>query len=274
MPTIRLGSHTISRLVAGWNPMIGSSHSTPGLRHAMLEYFTTDRTVEFLARCERNGVTAWQFDHAEKSVEAIRRRREQGTKMKFICLHAERKTDVPIKKVLEDTGPIAMVHQGGVTDAFFRSGKRQQVHDFVKKVHDAGMLAGVSTHNPDNVRRIADEGWENDLFMGCFYYINRPREEQEKLLGKVVVHEPYFESDPVEMTKVLRQVKQPCLGFKILAAGRLCWSKPSINRAFKFAFSSLKPIDGVIVGMFPRYTDEVQEDAQCTRTFGTIRGDS
>jgi len=104
--------------------------------------------------------------------------------------------------------------------------------------------------------------------MACFYYINRPREEQEKLLGKVVVHEPYFESDPIDMTKVIRQVRQPCLGFKILAAGRLCWSKPSIHRAFKFAFSSIKPIDGVIVGIFPRYSDEVGEDAQCTRTFG------
>jgi hypothetical protein len=151
------------------------------------------------------------------------------------------------------------------------SGKRQQVHDFVKKVHDAGMLAGVSTHNPDNVQRIADEGWETDLFMACFYYINRPREEQEKLLGKVVVHEPYFESDPIDMTKVIRQVKQPCLGFKILAAGRLCWSKPSLHRAFKFAFSNIKPIDGVIVGMFPRYSDEVGEDAQCARTFGSSR---
>lgn len=268
MPTIQLGKHTISRLVAGWNPIIGSSHSTPNLRQAMLEYFTPDKIVEFLARCERNGISAWQLDYSEKSVEAVRRRREQGGQMKFICLHAERPTDVPIPKVVADIRPIAMVHQGSVTDALFRSGKSRQVRDFVKKVHDAGMLAGVSSHCPDNIRRVADEGWENDLFMCCFYYINRPREEQEKLLGRAVVHEPYLESDPVEMTGVIRQVQQPCLGFKILAAGRLCWSKPSINRAFKFAFTNIKPSDGVIVGMFPRYSDEVGEDAECTRTFG------
>ena len=105
--------------------------------------------------------------------------------------------------------------------------------------------------------------------MCCFYYVTRPKEEQEKLLGKVTVYEPYFESDPIDMTKVIRQVKQPCLGFKILAAGRLCWSKPSINRAFKFALSNIKPIDGIIVGMFPRYTDEVSEDAESARMFGT-----
>jgi len=272
MPAIQLGKHTISRLVAGWNPIIGSSHSTPNLRNAMLEYFTPEKIVEFLANCERNGIIAWQHDYSEKSVGAVRKRREQGSQMRFICLHAERKTDVPIKQVVADIGPIAMVHQGSVTDALFRGGKSRQVHDFVKKVHDAGMLAGVSSHCPDNIQRVADEGWENDLFMCCFYYMNRPKEEQEKLLGKVAVHEAYFESDPIDMTKVIRQVKQPCLGFKILAAGRLCWSKPSINRAFKFAFSSIKPTDGVIVGMFPRYSDEVAEDAQCARTFGVLRG--
>jgi hypothetical protein len=271
MPTIQLGKHTISRLVAGWNPVDGHSHCTLNLANAMREYFTLDNTVEFLARCERNGITAWQFDYTTKSVDAIRRRREQGTQMRFICLHAGRKSDVPIAKVVADTAPIAMVHHGGVTDSLFRAGKMQEVHDFVKKAHDAGMLAGVSSHSPNNIRRIADEGWENDLFMCCFYYVSRTKEEQQKLLGKVTVYEPYFESDPLDMTKVIREVKKPCLGFKILCAGRVCWSKPAINRAFKFAFSNIKASDGVIVGMFPRYSDEVSEDAECAKTFGAIR---
>ena len=78
MPAIRFGPHTISRMVAGWNPVNGHSHSTLNLHHAMLEYFTPDKTVEFLADCERNGITAWQFDYTEKSVEAIRRRHERA----------------------------------------------------------------------------------------------------------------------------------------------------------------------------------------------------
>ena len=50
--------------------------------------------------------------------------------------------------------------------------------------HDCGVLAGVSAHNPDCIKRVADEGWENDLFMCCFYYVTRPKEEQEKLLDQ------------------------------------------------------------------------------------------
>ena len=48
-----------------------------------------------------------------------------------------------------------MAHHGGVTDVKFAQGKAQEVHDYVKAVHDQGLLAGVSAHNPDNIERVA-----------------------------------------------------------------------------------------------------------------------
>jgi len=270
LPAIQLGEHRISRLVAGWNPIGGHSHTTLTMARFMREYFTVEKTVEFLQKCQREGITAWQFDHTEKSVAVVQKLKELGSEMKLICLHGERVLDAPIQQVIDDTAPIAMVHHGGVTDALFRAGKQEEVHDFVKKVHDHGLLAGVSAHDPNNIKQIADEGWENDLFMTCFYFVTRPREDQEDDFGKVTVGEPFFESDPKEMTAVARQVDKPCLGFKILAAGRSCWSKPSVERCFKFAFESLKPIDGVIVGMFPVYYDEVAENAEFTRKFAVV----
>lgn len=268
LPTIQLGPHRISRLVAGWNPIGGHSHTTLNMARHMREYFTNERTAEFLLRCQAEGITAWQYDYTDKVVAALRIARPKGLKMSLICLHAERSLDAPIKKVIDDTGPIAMAHHGGVTDALFRADKAQKVHDFVKKVHDAGLVAGVSAHNPENIKRIADEGWENDFFMTCFYYVTRPREDQEKLLGKVTVGEPFFASDPVDMTNVVKQVKKPCLGFKILAAGRSCWSTYSVEKAFKFAMANIKPTDGVIVGLFPEFTDEIRADAGYTRKYG------
>jgi len=89
-------------------------------------------------------------------------------------------------------------------------------------------------------------------------------------MGKVTVGEPFLQSDPLEMTKVVQQVDQPCLGFKILAAGRACWSKFSVEKAFKFAFQQIKPSDGVIVGLFPKYFDEIAADAAYTRKFGVV----
>jgi len=270
LPAIRLGDHNVTRLIAGSNPISGYSYMGPILDQHMKEYFTPEQTTEFLWKCECAGINTHQFSSPEQMADVFRKLRDRGSKMKFICLHAGGPDQTSIKQVVKDTQPIAIVHHGGVTDRLFREGKSQQVHDFVKRVHDAGVLAGVSAHNPDCVKQVADEGWEVDLFMTCFYYITRTHEEMKKLPAVVTVQigYPFFASDPLDMIKVVRQVEQPCLGFKILAAGRRCHDKQSVMEAFKFAFEHLKPTDGVIVGMYPRYHDQIGENAQLTRQFG------
>jgi len=234
LPTIRLGDHRITRLIAGWNPIGGYSYMGPVLNRHMQEYFTAERTVEFLWKCEQEGINAHQFSHPEQMAGILRTLLERGSKMKFICLHSGGPQDTSIEQVVQDTRPIAIVHHGGVTDRLFREGKSREVHDFVKRVHDAGVLAGVSAHNPDCIKKIADEGWQVDLFMACFYYITRTAEELEKMPPVVTVQvgNPFFASDPLDMTKV--------------------------------------PTDGVIVGMYPRYHDQISQNAQYTRNFAAL----
>jgi hypothetical protein len=269
LPTINLGEHKITRLIVGSNPISGYSYMGPILDQHMKEYFTPERIVEFLWKCEQEGINAHQFSRPEEMSSVFRKLRERGSKMKFICLHAGEPQSTPVDKVVRDTQPIAIVHHGGVTDRLFREGKSSQVHDFVKRVRDAGVLAGVSAHNPDCIKQIADEGWPVDFFMACFYYLTRTPEELEKMPPVVTVEVSYsfFASDPMAMTKVIRQVDQPCLGFKILAAGRMCSHQQKVEAAFKFAFENLKTTDGVIVGMYPRYQDQISRNAEYTRKF-------
>jgi hypothetical protein len=70
----------------------------------------------------------------------------------------------------------------------------------------------------------------------------------------------YLKSDPPRMYKVMRQTSKPCFAFKILAAGRI--ADRGIEQSFRTAFESIKPIDGIYVGMFPRVKDEVRENAE------------
>ncbi|NIA13789.1 MAG: hypothetical protein GWP08_06875 [Nitrospiraceae bacterium] len=269
LPMIKIGNYDVTRLVTGYNPIGGYSHATPNASRHMREYFTVERTVEFLQHCEAQGINAFQFDLSDKTREALPRLYDSGSKLQFICLHAKRRHDARLKEVMAYK-PIAVVHHGGVTDAAFRAGKADEVHDFVKAVHDAGALAGVSSHNPDNIRRIADEGWEADLFMACFQNISRTKEEMAEELGFVTVGEPFIEEDRDKMTAAIREVEQPCLGFKILAAGRRCSSKRAVGRAFSYAFDNMKKTDGVIVGMFPVYQDEVAQNAAHVRKYGKL----
>ena len=60
LPTIQLGKHTVTRLIAGGNPMGGYSHSTPDMTKTMLEFFTPERSIEFLVDCWKAGINTWQ----------------------------------------------------------------------------------------------------------------------------------------------------------------------------------------------------------------------
>ena len=261
LPTIALGQYRVTRLVVGSNPINGYSYLGPHVDRHMKDYFTAERTVEFLQSCERAGITTHQFSAPDRTSDVLRTLRDRGSKMHFICLHADR---AGVKATVEATRPIAGVQHGGVTDRLFHEGKSGQVHDYVKAVHDCGVLAGVSAHDPDSIRKIADEGWEVDFFMTCFYFLTRKKVPPQETLQ---VSYPFFAADPAVMTRVVRQVKQPCFGFKILAAGRKCGSQETVKEAFRFAFQNIKPTDGVIVGMYPRFFDEVRANAQYARQF-------
>jgi len=265
LPTISLGRYQVTRLVAGWNPIGGHSYLGPHMDQHMREYFTAEKAAEFLLDCERAGMNTHQFSPGDKAETMLRLAREQGSKMNFICLHSGRDG---IKGMVERTSPVAMSHHGGVTDRLLSEGKFNEVHDYVKAAHDQGLLAGVSAHNPDCIQRIADEGWEVDFFMTCFYFLTRkmfPGHADPETLEMVY---PFYRNDPQVMTRVVRQVKQPCLAFKILGAGRMCASQETVREAFRFAFANIKPSDAVIVGMYPRFFDEIGANARFAGQYG------
>jgi hypothetical protein len=66
---------------------------------------------------------------------------------------------------------------------------------------------------------------------------------------------------------MIRQTRKPCLGFKILAAGRRVKTSAQVEEAFRFAYQNIKPSDCVIVGMCPRFKDEVREDTELARRY-------
>lgn len=265
LPVIALGKYSVTRLIAGSNPMGGFSHSVPKLSAIMTDWFTAERTLDFVRRCERNGINTWQTNTNPKALGALRAARDSGSKMQWICLTPDVTPDQ--WKEVAALKPIAVVHHGENTDRLFRAGEEGKIRDFLKKVRDLGFLAGISSHSPENIARCEDSNWEQDLYMTCFYNIRRDQDKVKASLGDLTVDEMYLQQDPARMTAVVRQVKRPCLGFKILAAGRMCENRRSIQSAFKFAYSNIKKTDAVIVGMFPFLTDEIAEDAEIARWF-------
>jgi hypothetical protein len=278
LPTVPLGPHRVTRLIAGGNPLYGYSHFNGILDRLMVEYFTDDQVVKFLLDCGKAGINTWQSNFRERARQQYSKIREAGCKMNWLCLAdpwdvnptagtPEEIQAAMLKCVGNATPakPIGIAHHGGGTDKLFRAGRLDLIQTFLNKVHDLGFPAGISTHNPAVVEAVEEKGWSNDFYMTCFYCVSREPEDFKKEIGVVPVGETYLSTDPERMCNVVRKVSKTCLAFKILAAGRKCGSPQEVRQAFEFAFRNIKPKDATIVGMFPRFSDQINENTRTVR---------
>ncbi len=277
IPHVTIAGVRIPRMIIGANPIGGWSHSVHNLSLAMTDYFTLDRTVEFLKRCEKGGLDLWLSYWDDKPLKALKTLWAEGYKMRpyFLGkLNAKGQlggAESDLKGDLKEYKPVFYVHHGNVTDFLFSAGQQEMVHTFVKKVHDElGIPAGVSAHNPDNIKYIEDKGWEVDLYQTCLYYVTRPKEEIRAKLGTAMLGEPFLETDRDNMLKVIQQVKKPCLAFKILGAGWHCGYDRSVEDAFEYALTRIKKTDAIIVGFWPKFKDELTQNLQFLCKYGAV----
>lgn len=266
LPTIRLGRHEVTRLILGANPFYGFSHFNRLFDQHMLEWSTPENVWKTVRACQENGINTWQLSDAKRGLEDIQGYLERGGRIQWILLSSRRmEEDLSWIPKIARMGPIGIVHHGGTTDRRWRNGEHGKIRDFLKAVRDSGVLVGLSTHNPLVVEEVESRGWDVDFFMCCVYRLTRTDQEIVNLLGQRPLGEVYLPQDPPRMYRAIRQTRKPCLAFKILAAGRLTNTPEAMDEAFRFAFENIKPTDAVIVGMYPRYSDQVRENAERVR---------
>jgi len=276
LPTVSLGPGRTTRLIVGGNPLYGYSHFNEQYSQHMLEWFTDERVVKFLLDCEKAGINTWQSSYNERVQRQFPRIRDAGCRIQWICLAApwDVQPNAPrtppsildgmlkCADIVSKLKPIGIAHHGWATDLLWRAGKLDLIQTFINKVHDLGIQAGISTHNPAILEALEEKGWPNEFFMASFHYLSRRPEEYKKELGVVPVGETYLSDDPAKMCSVVRQVRKPCLVYKLLAAGRKSGSPGEIRQAFEFAYQNIKPIDAAIVGMYPRFSDQISENTR------------
>jgi hypothetical protein len=258
VPKMRFGPAEVSRLIVGCNPFYGYAHYNSILATVMREYYTPERVCDVLHQCLRFGINAYNYVDLGRAPQDLDRFQAEGGTMHLIVqgtgnpapFHAARR-------------PLAMYYHGERTDAAFQGGRMATVRDWCRQVRDLGCLVGVGTHKPEVIALVEEQGWDVDFYAGCVYNRTRTPDEWKKALNGESLEmqgETYLRSDPPRMYRVMRQTRKPCFAFKIMAAGRI--DDRGADEAFTQAFSSLKPTDGVFVGMFPRVKDEVRENAE------------
>jgi hypothetical protein len=259
VPRMKFGGVEISRLVLGCNPFLGEGHFNPTLAALMREYFTPDRVCSIMHQCNRFGINAYQLAGGPATLQRFE---SEGGKMHLIVQGGQAPLEDQMRS-LQAFHPLAIYNMGETVDRAFQTDSMDTIKEWCKKARDKGVMVGVGTHKPEVIALVEEQNWDVDFYAGCVY--NRTRtdgEWRELLKGELMEmsREMYLQSDPARMYKVMRQTRKPCFAFKILAAGRI--PDAGVERAFRTAFESIKPTDGVFVGMFPRVRDQVRENAE------------
>lgn len=271
MPMITLGNRKISRLISGSNTINAGSHLSHLVNRSMKEYFDRENTIDYFARCADFGINTFQGSNS-RNFEVWSSSKDPEETRNFISLIKEQdnKNGITIEFARKNKF-FGLAHHGEHTDRLFKNGELDKIEDFLKKIRDAGILVGVSTHMPDVVDFVESKGWDIDFYMCCVYERHRSAEDLKKKLGYVPipVGEVYLEEDPPRMYNMIQQTDKTCLAFKILAAGRVCDKRTLLEKAFHDAFTGIKVKDAVIVGMFPKWTDQIGINAELVRKYGS-----
>jgi len=287
IPKVAFGPHQITRVIGGGNPLCGNSHYSRAWNTDMREYFTAEQVVKYLHRLEECGYNTVQargdYQRILYWIELFRR---EGGQLQWIAQTASEMSDVFQNiRILAAAGTIGIYHHGSQTDRWWAEGKIDKTLDYLKCMRDCGVQVGLGTHYPEVIEYAEEKDWDLDFYMACFY--NLCREPRESAIvarergpsqedgsrcdggpsGRFTgpdLGEEFCEDDPPRMCKAIRATDKTCLAFKILGAGRRCETQEDVRAAFKFTFENIKSKDAVVVGMFPKYEDQVLLNAEYT----------
>lgn len=251
----------VTRLISGGNPLVGNSHFSRAWNDDMRAYFTAEQVVAYLHAVQAAGINTLQargdYHRILYWLEIFRR---EGGRLHWIAQTASEMHDVFQNiRVLAAAGTIGIYHHGTQTDALWFEGRINEVQDYLKCIRDTGVQVGLGTHLPEVIEYAEEKGWDVDFYMACFYRLAKAPRQSAVAAPKPgeLPHEEFSPEAPAAMCKVIRQTDKMCLAYKILGAGRCCATQEDVAEAFRYAYANIKPRDAVVVGMFPKYLDQI-----------------
>jgi len=231
-----------------------------------MDYFSTDNIKKALFDCQKNGVTAMQLRADRHLTRVIREFRQEGGHMHWIAQTCPELGDFAASvKGIMGYGPIAIYHHGTVADNLFKAGEIDELKARLAVIRETGALVGLGTHMPELIEYSEEHGFDVDFYMACVYNLSKVQRQSSSVTGVANQDEPFDEGDREIMYKAIRGTSKTCLAFKILGATRRCATPADVRAAYKEAFDNIKAGDAIVVGMYPKHSDQAYENAQMVR---------
>ncbi|MFH1477588.1 MAG: hypothetical protein ABIH24_08900 [Verrucomicrobiota bacterium] len=248
LPCVDFCGLKITRLVLGANPFGGYSHQNERRDNEMRAYYTIERIKETWARAEAAGInTMITNNETSHVIQAVREYIGNGGKLQWIAQINGRSKPEMIKAIDEavDIGCKALYFHGAQTDDVYSRKDDETLRIWCDHARSRGVPVGVAGHAPEA------HLWINgldivDFHVVCFFncgslHDGKGNKFKLKDIGPAV--------------ECVRRIKKPCIGYKIMGAGRI-----DPRMAFEYAFDQIKATDVVNVGMYRGDKDDMLEE--------------
>ncbi len=215
VPHTRLGGIEISRLILGGNLIGGWAHARDLIYVSSLvkKYHSMEKIAETFQLAERCGINAFITNNALSSIMMNYWKRNMG-KIKFISDCGSGDLNEAIR-VSIDHGAVSCYVQGERADRLVEEGDFDAIAKALDMIRKNGLPAGIGAHYLETIRRCVEHGLEPDYWMKTFHHLNywsatAPTEWDNVFCRK-----------PQETAAFMKDLKQPFIAFKTLAAGAL-----------------------------------------------------
>jgi hypothetical protein len=238
MESVAVCGKRFSKVVCGTNAFYGRSHFSDARDREYSSRCGDDYIREVIRKCLAFGVNAVESSASERIQKIIAELRDQSdTPVHFIGSTrvddtSEMKThQAKFRYLIERDADICVLHSQFV-DRPRRSEEIRGLRESVQKIHDAGLIAGISTHQVSTVELCEAQQYGVDVYL---FPLN--------LTG--FVYPGYEGRDTVaERVRTVLSTPKPFLLMKVLGAGRI-----PPDEGLQFALENSKPSDAITLGL-------------------------
>ena len=249
MKQVAIGNIVFSKIICGTNPFYGHSHFSEARNAEYLGRFDDETIERTIQRCISLGINTVESSANERIVSILSRLRDKNPEPTHLIgsTRIDETSDIKshqqkLSFLIENRAEVCVVHAQYV-DRPRKGDSVGGLTRLIEKIHDAGLLAGISTHRVETVELCERHGCELDTYL---FPLN--------LSG--FVYPGYEGTESVqERINVVRNTPKPFILTKILGAGRI-----PPDEGFQFIAENMKPSDLVSIGFGTE--DEVTETVQ------------
>lgn len=238
LPTGKIKDLEISRIICGGNLIGGWAHSRDLIYVSDLvkKYHTDEKVCDTLELAEENGVSAILTNpNAARVVNLYWK--ERGGRIRWITDCAYKGNLMDGIKMSVDNGAHAIYVQGGIADNMVEKGQVDEMGTALEYMKKQGVPSGLGAHRLSTTKACVDAGFKPDFWVKTLH----PTDYWSA--GIQPEHDNIYSRDPDATIAYMKNLEEPWIAFKTLAAGAI-----HPRKGIPYAFNG--GADFACVGMF------------------------